>query len=240
MISKDLINRIEQCVFQREDTAVLKAVAEHYDLSHIAFLGLHVPQNAFTDQPFSFLTYPKEWVDRYLSNGYVKFDPAVHSALKSVIPVDWNTLNKSAPNVRKLFGEAREFGIGEMGMTFPLRGCHGETALLTITGDFSEKEWRDFKHENMADLQILSLYIFRMIEKSTGKEALIPKLSNREIECLKWASSGKTFEDISVILSLSSRTVKFYLDTARNKLNCLSVAHAVARGISLGIIPPMF
>lgn len=240
MIPTDLIERIENCAFDRNDVGLLQTIAGHYGLSHIAFVGLHLLQNTRTDAPFSFLTYPKEWQNRYLSQGYLKFDPAVHLALKSIIPLDWSTIDKSVQNVRNLFGEAKEFGIGQTGLTFPIRGCHGETALLTVAGDFNERDWRDFKRENIADLQILAFYIYRMVERSTGKEPQIPRLGNREIECLKWASAGKTFEDIAVILGLSSRTVKFYLDTARHKLNCLSITHAVARAISMRIIPPIF
>jgi DNA-binding CsgD family transcriptional regulator len=240
MIRRNLVEKIESSVFDREDNRILREVAEHYGLSHVAFVGLHVPQNVRDKCPFSFLTYPDEWQRRYLSKGYLNFDPAIHSALNSIMPLDWTTIDQGSPDVKRLFGEAREFGIGRTGLTIPIRGCRGEVALLAVSGDFNEKDWRDFKHENMADLQILSFYIYRMVEKSGFVETAIPRLSKREIECLEWASSGKTFEDISTILNISHRTVRLYLDTARHKLNCLSITHAVAKAVSLRIIPPVF
>jgi DNA-binding CsgD family transcriptional regulator len=241
MISSGLIEKIEASVFDRDDTSVLRDIADHYDLSHVAFVGLHLPQTGRETRPFSYLTYPKEWQERYLSQGYLTFDPAIHRAMDSIVPLDWTTIDKKESKVRALFGEAREFGIGQTGITFPIRGCRGELALLTVSGSFNDSDWRDFKRENLADLQILSFYVYNMIERNGAIEIHAPpKLSNREVECLKWASCGKTFEDISVILNLSPRTVKFYMDTARHKLNCLSITHAVARAVSLRIIPPVF
>jgi DNA-binding CsgD family transcriptional regulator len=154
------------------------------------------------------------------------------------LPTDWATFPQQRKRIRDLFGEAREFGIGAQGMTFPIRGRTGEVALLSIVCDLSEKDWRDFKRENLPNMQMLAFYIHQMVLRSVNVEYQVAKLSPREIECLKWAANGKTFVDIGEILSLSERTVRFYLDTARHKLNCINITHAVARAIILNIIPP--
>ncbi|MBI1868991.1 MAG: LuxR family transcriptional regulator [Methylocystis sp.] len=240
MMRPALIEKIEKCVFNRANDEVLKVIAEAYGLTHIAYVGVHGLQSYKNDDPFSFLTYPKEWQEHYLLQGYLKVDPAVNLALNSLLPLDWSDIDKSIPNVKKLFGEAREFGIGETGLSIPIRGCHGELSLVALSGNFNKKQWVDFKFENMADLQIISVYLHQMIIGSFCQRMHPPKLSNREIECLKWAANGKTFEDIADIIGISSRTVKFYLDTARHKLNCLSIAHAVARATTMRIIPPTF
>ncbi len=41
------------------------------------------------------------------------------------------------------------------------------------------------------------------------------------------------------ILDIAETTARFYLTSARNKLNCLTIAHCVAKAISLRIIPPV-
>lgn len=66
-----------------------------------------------------------------------------------------------------------------------------------------------------------------------------PKLTRREIECLYWTSQGKTCADVAEILNVAENTARFYLTSARNKLNCLTIAHCVAKAISLRIIPPV-
>jgi len=219
---------------------VLKAIVEEFDLTHAAFVGIRVPAQIGHQEPFSYLTYPDEWQNRYLSQGYLRVDPAIHLALNSILPVDWASIHDERPMVSRLFDEASDFGISKTGLTIPIRGFNGETALFTVTGDFTPGEWRDFKKEHLGDLQLLSYYIYQMIARAGRLESGAPRLSPREVECLKWSSAGKTYDDIASILSISRRAVKLYLDTARHKLNCLSITHAVARAISLKIIPPVF
>ncbi len=53
-------------------------------------------------------------------------------------------------------------------------------------------------------------------------------LSPREKEMLGWIMQGKSTWDISLIINISERTVKFHIDNAMKKLSALNRAHAVA------------
>ena len=61
-------------------------------------------------------------------------------------------------------------------------------------------------------------------------------LSPRETEVLTWAMQGKTNWEISVILSVSERTVKFHVRNAMTKLHSRSRAQAVAVALRFGLI----
>ncbi len=63
-------------------------------------------------------------------------------------------------------------------------------------------------------------------------------LSFREVECLLWAAQGKTAWEISTILSISERTVRFHLDNAGKKLDAVNTTQTVALAIAQGLIPP--
>ena len=65
-------------------------------------------------------------------------------------------------------------------------------------------------------------------------------LSPREAEVLGWAMQGKTNWEISVILSVSERTVKFHVRNAMTKLHSRSRAQAVAVALRLGLIGDPF
>jgi len=56
-------------------------------------------------------------------------------------------------------------------------------------------------------------------------------LSARELDCLKWTAAGKTAWEASIILGISERTVRFHLNTAREKLNCATTTQAVAKAV---------
>lgn len=61
-------------------------------------------------------------------------------------------------------------------------------------------------------------------------------LSPREIECLTWAASGKTAEEIGMIIERSHETARFHLRNAIQKLNASNRTHAVAIACSRGVI----
>ena len=69
-----------------------------------------------------------------------------------------------------------------------------------------------------------------------GGDETLPQLSPREIECLKWTASGKPHTEIAIILNLSEHTVHSYLKEARLKLDSVSLAQAVSKASSLGLI----
>jgi DNA-binding response OmpR family regulator len=63
-------------------------------------------------------------------------------------------------------------------------------------------------------------------------------LSEREKEVLTWSARGKTSDEMATILGLSKRTVDFYADSAREKLNVSTRSQAVAKAISGNLIKP--
>ena len=61
-------------------------------------------------------------------------------------------------------------------------------------------------------------------------------LTERETEILRWLMEGKTSWDISKILSISERTVKFHVNNTLTKLNAINRTHAVAKAILSNLI----
>ena len=64
----------------------------------------------------------------------------------------------------------------------------------------------------------------------------VPRLSEREIEVLKWAKVGKSNWKVSVILNISERTVKFHMRNIYRKLEVTNKSHAIAKAMKLGIV----
>ena len=63
-----------------------------------------------------------------------------------------------------------------------------------------------------------------------------PRLTGRELECLRWTAAGKTVSEIAIILGISRHTVRGYMKEIHRKLNCLTMAQAVLRATELGIL----
>ncbi len=64
----------------------------------------------------------------------------------------------------------------------------------------------------------------------------LPKLSERELECLEWVSFGKTSWETAIILCVSERTINFHLLNACRKLNVYGRQAAVALALRQNLL----
>jgi len=84
---------------------------------------------------------------------------------------------------------------------------------------------------------MISIHVFNRLSDITctvNEEA--SSLSERELECLKWTSAGKTSAEIAAILNLSEHTVNHYLIGATRKLEAVNRTQAVAKAVRRGWI----
>lgn len=232
----DFIDRFENVRAVSDCRAMLHEIVREYGLSNAAYLGVNLP-GVPRGQHFGIVTYSNEWVTRYLHMNYFKVDPVIPAAMRSLLPFDWANVDHNNLELRRFFGEASEFKVGLQGLSFPIRGRLGETALFSISSNLNDREWFMFRRRFMRDFQTFAFYFHEAVLKS---ESLLSendiKLSRREIECLSWAAAGKTFGEIATILSLSERTVKFYLDVARVKLRSTNITQAVSKAVTMNVI----
>lgn len=61
-------------------------------------------------------------------------------------------------------------------------------------------------------------------------------LTKRELDCLFWASEGKTSWEISKIIEITERTVLFHLKNSMTKLSACNRQHAVVLAIKKGLL----
>jgi DNA-binding CsgD family transcriptional regulator len=219
--------------------AFVHRILQAYDLKHAVYYMPGLPGQEDV-RPVSIITYPPEWVRRYFESDYLGVDPVVSEGFANLLPIDWATFNKRAPRVKQLFGESVDFGIGRQGITFPIRGPTGESALFSVTSDLPDPEWALAKKTYVRDLQILAHTIHAKAMQISGakKTDYRARLTPRERECLTWCAVGKTSEDIATILGISEGVVRIHLQSAQHKLNCLNRTHTVAKAITYKLIFP--
>jgi len=61
-----------------------------------------------------------------------------------------------------------------------------------------------------------------------------PPLTDRQLECLRWISLGKSSADIGVILRISGRTVDYHVNAICERLGVRTRMQAVAQAIRRG------
>ena len=67
--------------------------------------------------------------------------------------------------------------------------------------------------------------------------AVMPVLTQREREVLRWTAFGKTSDEIGMILgTTSSRTVNFHITMVLEKLEAVNKTQAVAKAVILDLL----
>jgi DNA-binding CsgD family transcriptional regulator len=215
----------------------LKAIASEIGLSHIAYLRLSPDKSIDIRLLGAVVTYSRLWQNRYFRKNYVANDPVISYGREAYQPFDWANLPIVDPATKAFFADAMNHSVGRNGLSIPLRDGRGSLALVSFTSDLSNEEWEVYKTANMAKLKLLSVLIDSASHINFKLPALPVHLSNREEQCLVWASRGKTYQEIAEILGLAFGSVKTDLDATRQKLHCMNLTHAAAVAFATGLIP---
>jgi DNA-binding CsgD family transcriptional regulator len=215
----------------------LNAIANSIGVSHIAYLRFSPDKSSDTSLLTAVVTYSRQWQHRYFEKQYVLIDPVISHGRNAVVPFDWQDLPIDDPAILDFLSDALRHDVGLNGVSVPVRNRRGIFSLVSFTSNVSRTEWVQYKKRNMVKLQLLSVLIDSAASINFKLSSPPVSLSKREEQCLIWAARGKTYQDISEILNISYGSVKTYLDTARHKLNCINLTHAVAVAVATGVIP---
>ncbi len=122
------------------------------------------------------------------------------------------------------------------GICAPVAGSNGATGFLTLAASRPVAK-ADLLAQRPAALlfsRYLHLACLPFIDEM--REALAPRLSEREVECLSWVAMGKTTWEIARLLALSEHTVVFHMRNAQAKLGAVNRQQAIARSMQIGIL----
>jgi DNA-binding CsgD family transcriptional regulator len=118
--------------------------------------------------------------------------------------------------------------------TLSLNKRQGETAFFAVAFPTTLDESGG---DVLRECRILANYFHGHILRMNGHDAQQQLLiSAKELDCLKWTAAGKTALEASIILGISERTVRFHLNAAREKLDCVTTTQAVAKAIAHHLI----
>ncbi len=176
--------------------------------------------------------YPQEWMDYYAKNNLIEIDPLPNYMLKSALPSFWSGVTADlSGDPLQFMRDASDVGLKD-GALIPLHGVGGEVAGVCVA---SEDIHPEQSYENLAAIQMLATYFHDKYRCFLRKEDPV-ELTNREMQVLKWAAEGKTDEEISGILYISSHTVRYHWRKIFNKLQAYSRTYAIVKAIRMQMI----
>lgn len=234
---QQIIKKISSINNIEEISSILQESIHIFDMEYF-LLGISTPSSLTRTNIIIEDNFPKAWRDYYDSNGLAKTDPVVSYCLKYQSPIIWSHFeDRECTSAEKaLLKKAKEFGLA-YGFSIPIHGSGNQFGMLSMATSTARTEEQLFTSQMMA--QTLTPVIQDTIKHlftppSMKKVTLTP----REIECLKWASEGKSGWDMSKIMECSERTVLFHMNNAGKKLNTNNRTQSIAKAILLGYIEP--
>lgn len=191
---------------------------------------------AASGNPFHFSNWPAEWIKLYMAEDFLLADPIPRWARNSGQPVTWSELIKALPERdrgRKVITAASRSGYTE-GVVIPMRARDNSLGLISMGGSrapFSLGELVYLSNVGRAAFEAAD-----RIENAGKAGSASPILSMREIECLVLLVRGHSDEQISKMLGLTTRTVRFHLINGRDKFPATSRTHLAALAVAQGYV----
>lgn len=203
--------------------------------------GVVPNKNMPLENAFLRSNYSSSWRQTYDNEKLHYVDPTVGHCLQSAVPLIWQPQTFQLPNQQQLYEEACSYGI-RSGITFPIHGPRNEFGVISFVSDaLSDRRFIRQLDHSMAELSLIRDYLFESSLKFLKAPDPIKEeahLTKRELECLKWATAGKSSWEISMILGCSEATVNFHISNIRFKFNVNTRQQAIVKAISLGLIIP--
>jgi LuxR family quorum sensing-dependent transcriptional regulator len=122
--------------------------------------------------------------------------------------------------------EATEFGMKD-GLCVPIHVPLAGPAVVTAASDRME-----IPPGAMPLIETLCVHTFRKLSRlETKRDKPVAPLTPRERELLQWSAQGKSAEDISCILGVTTNTVESHHRNIREKLDAINIAHAIVKAL---------
>lgn len=179
--------------------------------------------------------FPKGYLDTYKRREWDRIDPVVQNIRHAKRPFSWDELCARTDLERKqriFLQECRELGV-HSGITIPLHGPGTDVDLISL----SLRDERKPNPESLRSIYGIAVqYWLKLGELQAKPEPPAPRLTGRELECLRWCKEGKTNWEIGEIIATSEKTVEFHLSNAIRKLGACNRITAVVIAIQTGAI----
>jgi DNA-binding CsgD family transcriptional regulator len=182
------------------------------------------------------VSYSNDWLYTYGRNGYANVDPVLQSVLRTFKTQVWEQTYKhvTSPKQLEFVEEARSYGLTHGITTGMLERRRGFASFFSFAGGDSENTNR---YKGLLEYLLPYLHRTLLANTHTPQANRVKGLSPREMLVLEWMKQGKTNWEISRIIGVSERTVRFHVESIFMKLDVGSRTQAVAFAIEHGLFP---
>lgn len=213
--------------------------ARRCGFDHTLFAVMPRPGMRYADV-YLHSNHASSWRETYDERAFVRIDPTVIHCMKQTAPLIWSSAAFTEPEQKEMYEEARRHGLAA-GVSLPIHGPKQEVGMLSFAcGNQSRRELEAQVRRHLPFLTLLRDVAFDTGQRflTSHAKTLIPKLTPREYECLKWTAQGKSTWEIAKIFGCSEATVNFHMANIRAKFGVSSRSAAAVKATRMGLIDP--
>ena len=189
------------------------------------------------EDAFLILTWPEPWATAYLQVRHYFEQPLVALAQRSPLPFRWRkALEGGLPAaVSRVWARAEASGLVD-GIVVPMFSNEGFSGMVS----FSSPNVLPDEPRLLAAAHLLGHHFYQralqLLALDRLNEAEGPRLTPRELDCLRWAADGKTDWEIAQILKIADSTVHFHVENAKRKFKVQSRIQVIVRALQSGML----
>jgi LuxR family quorum-sensing system transcriptional regulator CciR len=178
--------------------------------------------------------YPDEWVETVVRRRYFTIDPVHIVSQRSATGFHWSEFSKfislTGPQ-QVMQAEAKRAGIAD-GFTVPVNVPGEYTGSIS----YAVESGANFPHASLPVANFLGPIAFEAARRISGGASRQPDqaevhLTTRQLDCVTLVAHGKSDVDIAAILGLSPATVRFHVDSARDRMQVATRTQLVVRAL---------
>lgn len=182
---------------------------------------------------------PEDMHEYWCGRGYFRHDPVQMQALRTSTPFFWNYDRTADTAIRRFLGDdsqpvesyLRDRGLTS-GVTVPVHLPRGDYATVTGVRFGAGRDFQRTAEESLAEFGLLA-HVFHEAAypafEPAARTGALPRLTDRERECLRHSADGLSAKEISRIIDRSVPTVVMHINSAIRKLGARNRTQAVVR-----------
>lgn len=182
---------------------------------------------------------PDGYLESFHDERLCRSDPVMQHCKRMSIPLIWDQHTYVKNGLGEMWEHQARFGY-HTGIAFGVHLPNNRHFSFGVDSDSSLPSKPLKLTRIVAELQLFAVHAqdaaFRVLVPASEEFIAPPKLTERELEVLKWTMEGRTAWEVGAELKVSERTAVFHLHNAMRKLRCKNKYQAVLAGIRLGLL----
>lgn len=227
-----LIDKLSLPLEEKAARRALRDFAKDTGFDFYAYLYLSGPES------FAVSNYSREWQQLYVEREFIRVDPVVTKAKHGPPLFAWSAgeaRRSGRRGVAQFFKEADRFGI-RSGISISIPVGFKERMVFTLASGRPVSEL--YAGINPVTAAVAVSFVHSRLGSASRDASLASEicLSPREAECLRWFAEGTSMQDIALMLNISYRSVRSYIDEATAKLGAANNRQAGTIATRIGLI----